>query len=180
MNQSMPDRFLIGVTGHRHLRGGAKFVVTTLQRVLARLRQAHPEDLVALSALAEGADTCFAEEALALSIPLEAVIPFEGYSEDFPPGLARERFERLLAQACAVHRLPYNARSDEAYLAAGLWITDHSDLLIAVWDEQPARGKGGTGDVVQYARSIGRPLVLINPVSQRMTETYTLREISDG
>ena len=40
-----------------------------------------------------------------------------------------------------------------------------ADVLIAVWDGQPARGKGGTADVVDYAKSLGKPLVVIDAVT---------------
>jgi hypothetical protein len=40
-----------------------------------------------------------------------------------------------------------------------------SDVLMAVWDGQPARGKGGTAEVVEYARALGKPLILINPAT---------------
>ncbi|MFG2222777.1 hypothetical protein [Streptomyces sp. NPDC048644] len=37
------------------------------------------------------------------------------------------------------------------------------DRLIAVWDGQPARGYGGTADVVAYARSTGVPVEVVWP-----------------
>ena len=35
----------------------------------------------------------------------------------------------------------------------------HSDLLIAVWDGQVPRGRGGTGEVVELAMTRGVPIV---------------------
>lgn len=172
--------FRVGVTGHRHLEDGEDFTARSLREILKRLHDEHPDGIVALSALAEGADTLFAEIALDLRIPFAVVIPFECYEQDFPPGPARERFKRLLSLARDVHYLPYHDRSDDAYLAGGQWIVDHSDWVVAVWDGQPARGKGGTGDVVQYARQKGRPLVLINPLTQTVTEEHPSQEASDG
>jgi hypothetical protein len=40
---------------------------------------------------------------------------------------------------------------------------DHADLLWAVWDGQPARGYGGTADVVAAARAKGLPVRVIWP-----------------
>ncbi|WP_041624991.1 hypothetical protein [Stackebrandtia nassauensis] len=37
------------------------------------------------------------------------------------------------------------------------------DQLIAVWDGQPARGYGGTADVVDYARDHGIDVTVIWP-----------------
>src|SRR5439155_12740709 len=38
---------------------------------------------------------------------------------------------------------------------------DRCDVLIALWDGQPARGRGGTAEVVALARRVGRPLICI-------------------
>jgi hypothetical protein len=40
---------------------------------------------------------------------------------------------------------------------------DRSSVLVAVWDGQPARGLGGTADVVAYARQRGVPMEVIWP-----------------
>ncbi len=133
--------------------------------MLCQLQQNIEGEIAAFPAITEGADTVFAEAALALNIPLEVVIPFEQYAADFPFGPQLTPFEQLLDLAQAVHVLPYQERSDDAYLAGGVWLVDHSDSLLAVWEEQPACGKGGTGDIVQYARSRGLPIFFINPGS---------------
>jgi hypothetical protein len=36
-----------------------------------------------------------------------------------------------------------------------------AEVLIAVWDGLPARGLGGTADVVAYAKQCGRPVEVI-------------------
>ena len=46
---------------------------------------------------------------------------------------------------------------------------DGSDVLIAVWDGEPARGRGGTAEVVAYARSLGKPVVLIDSNTLEVT-----------
>jgi hypothetical protein len=43
----------------------------------------------------------------------------------------------------------------QAYWRAGREVVDRSDVLIALWDGQPAHGTGGTGEVVAYARRSG-------------------------
>ncbi|MDP9110532.1 MAG: hypothetical protein M3M96_02725, partial [Candidatus Eremiobacteraeota bacterium] len=62
--------------------------------------------------------------------------------------------------------LPYDAPTGEAFLAAGKYLVENSDILFAVWDGEPSRGIGGTADVVSYARSAGRHIVRINPKAQ--------------
>lgn len=160
----MTRPYRIGVTGHRNMGDQAtvQFVMQTFHELLTQAQREHPTGVVALSGLAEGSDTLFAEAAVALGIPLEAVIAYDGFENDFPPGSARERYQHLLKQCQAVHRLPFRERSDEAYLAVGHWLVDHSDLMLAAWNGQPAAGKGGTGDVAAYAQRVGRPVVHID------------------
>ncbi len=40
---------------------------------------------------------------------------------------------------------------------------DRADRLFAVWDGKPARGYGGTADVVSEARKRGLPVTIIWP-----------------
>ena len=136
------------------------------------LRTEHGPDLVAYSALAIGSDTLFAEAALELDIRLEAVIPFGQYPHDFDPGPERDRFDHLLACAAAVHSLPYTTRSHKAYFAAGKWIVDHGDIFLAVHDGCPPNPtKGGTAEAVDYARSVSRRTIVLDPQT-RTTTSY--------
>jgi hypothetical protein len=157
------DRFIVGVTGHRDLGGAEDEVASALRAGLEEHHRTHGDRLVVLSAIAAGADSLFAEAATALGIPLTVVLPFEGYEEDFADGEEREMFETLLAAAERRCTLPYDGRSTDAYAAVGRWVVDHSDHLVAVWDGTPARGPGGTGDVVAYARERGHPVTVVTP-----------------
>ena len=53
--------------------------------------------------------------------------------------------------------------SEAAFLAAGRLVVERSDVLAAVWDGKPARGSGGTADVVDYAKELRREVVVIWP-----------------
>lgn len=44
-----------------------------------------------------------------------------------------------------------------------LWLVGLVDELIAVWDGKPARGYGGTADVVAYAERTGVPVRVLWP-----------------
>ena len=63
------------------------------------------------------------------------------------------------SQRLRTNGLPSDDCSEDAYLAAGHWIVDHSDLAILVWDGYPAAGKGGTADIASYARLVGCPFI---------------------
>jgi hypothetical protein len=147
-----------GIVGHRYLRGTAtsRFVARQCSAILRHLQIRHTA-VTALSAIAEGADTLFAEAALVLHIPLEIVHPFEGYASDFSTIHAHRRYERLRRAACTETRLGYPERSNEAYIAAMDWIVGHSDILIAAWNSYPAVGTGGTEHAVKRVIQTNRP-----------------------
>lgn len=159
--------FRIGFTGHQQMgdESTIQFVSQQLRDLLATYRQmAHDEgqEIVACSALAMGADQLFVKTALELSIPVEIVIPCAKYAEIFPTSEALDEYYRLLNRCQNAHSLPFEDCSDDAYLAAGHWIVDHSDLVILVWNGYPAAGKGGTADVASYARLVGRPFIHVH------------------
>ncbi|MEU5715237.1 hypothetical protein AB0G71_05510 [Streptomyces sp. NPDC020403] len=148
----------IGVTGHRSIPPEAHPHV--LEGIRAVLRAAGGS-LEALSSLAVGADQIFADLALAHGAELTAVIPSGDYEACFAEAADLARYRTLKARAVREVRLDFAHSTDEAYYAAGAYIADHCDRLLAVWDGRPARGLGGTGDIVTYARSLGRPVTVI-------------------
>jgi hypothetical protein len=149
----------IAVSGHRGLAEGTIRLVD--QAVRAALRAAGPA-VTGLSCLADGADQVFARAVLESGGLLEAVIPARQYRDGLPGG-ARPEYDRLLAQASAVHELPFAESAPESHMAASRFMVEHADELWAVWDGRPARGYGGTADVVAFARSGGVPVRVIWP-----------------
>jgi hypothetical protein len=69
----------------------------------------------------------------------------------------------MLAKAATVRRLPFTEPTSESYMTASRLMIDAADELYAVWDGRPARGYGGTADVVAYARKHGKPVRVIWP-----------------
>src|SRR5262249_303886 len=108
--------YRIGITGHRVLDDKAvAFLKKTFHNLLQQAQQDHPEGVVALSGLAIGSDTLFAEAALALGIPLEGILAYQGLEEDFDLG-ELEHYHKLLQQCQAIHQLTFSERSEDAYL----------------------------------------------------------------
>jgi alpha-beta hydrolase superfamily lysophospholipase len=157
----------LGIVGHRELEPEAADFVCAESVTLLSTALAASGEVVALSALAEGADTLFAEAALSLLVPLEVVRPFSSYAEDFTRGPARRRYRALAAAARAETRLRFDARCERAYEAAMRWVVDNCDLLVAAWDGGPARGRGGTAEAVRHAVRIGRPVLRLD-VTERV------------
>lgn len=162
--------FRVGIVGHRYL-ADAKTVTFVAEHCLTILKQtkvANP-DVVALSAIAEGADTLFAEAALALAIPLEIVRPFDDYVSDFKTATSRRRYRKLRSAARSEVELIHQKRSDAAYEAAMNWIVTQSDVLVVVWDGLHAAGAGGTGDAVKEATLLNRPWLHLDVINFSVT-----------
>jgi len=47
----------------------------------------------------------------------------------------------------AISRRIGEVTDEDAYMAAGRRVVDLSDVMIAVWNAKPAKGKGGTADI---------------------------------
>jgi len=153
----------IAISGHRGLPPETARLVDEAVRA-ALSRQA--ADVTGLSLLADGADQIVARALLDLGGQIEAVIPATRYRQGLPPG-AWPEYDRLLAQAQTVHRLDFTDSTSEAHMAASEFMLRQADELLAIWDGKPARGYGGTADVVAYARNSGIPVQVIWPAGAR-------------
>ena len=155
----------VGVTGHRFLADPER-LTAGVEAALRRIEQAFPHGpLTVISALAEGADRLVARRFLArpeahLVVPLP--LPQSDYMADFESPASREEFLDLLAQAEQVVTLPPASNRDQAYAAAGRYVLDHCDVLIAIWDGKPAQGLAGTSEIVALARARRLPLAWIH------------------
>ncbi|MFE6837628.1 hypothetical protein ACFVFI_22725 [Streptomyces sp. NPDC057705] len=148
----------IGVTGHRSIPDA---VLGHVENGLRAVLGGHEGPLEAISSLAEGADQLFAAIALECGAGLTVVIPSGDYEDGFEGAEALARYRRLKRRATQEIRMDFARSTDEAYYAAGAYIADSCDRLVAVWDGQPARGHGGTGEIVAYARALGKPVTVI-------------------
>src|SRR5207249_3115697 len=104
---------------------------------------------------------------------LEAVVPFPEYEQAFP-ARERNRYRALLDAASAITVLEKRRSKQESYLAAGKKVVDATDLLLAVWDGKPARGLGGTADVIEYARQELKQIIRLDPISRSVTKFEAL------
>jgi hypothetical protein len=149
----------IGVTGHRDLVESEKPALEVRVRALFdSLSASYPDlDLQLLTALAEGADRLVAEIAIELEIPLVAVLPMNqlDYEEDFESSQSLAEFRSMLAKAQQVITLS-NASGqnsfgrDSQYAQLGLFISNHCQVLLTLWDGKPFDAVGGTAHVVHY------------------------------
>lgn len=94
---------------------------------------------------------------------LHVIVPSADYASTFLNSTDRTNYNSLLARAESIESLDYPRPSEDAFLEAGRKAVEMSDVLIAIWDGQPARGKGGTADVVGIAQDLGRRVVVLWP-----------------
>lgn len=153
----------VGITGHQEREGvDWVWVGETITHELAGLSGVTR----AFSSLAVGSDQVFARAALAVGIPVMAVIPMDGY-ERFFTLQARAAYQSLLG-ACDVTNLGWTGDDQEGFFAAGKFIVESSDLLFAVWDGKNSKGVGGTADVVAFALAKPMRVIHIDPIFQRV------------
>jgi hypothetical protein len=148
----------IAISGHRGLPTTVQAQVD--QAIRAALNELN--DVTGLSCLADGPDQIFARAVWDHGGQIEAVVPAARYRDRLPKD-AHAEYDRLLAQAVTVHRLPFTRSTSEAHMAASEYMIGRAGQLWAVWDGQPARGYGGTADVVACARANGLPVRVIWP-----------------
>jgi hypothetical protein len=124
-----------------------------------------PAQLRLHTGLASGADQMAARSARSSGFAVRALLPFEAdeYRNDFTPGDELDEFERELEAADEVVALPGDrADSDGAYVLVGESLVEAADVLVAIWDGEAGRGRGGTAHVVELALQSSVPVIHID------------------
>jgi hypothetical protein len=166
----------IGVTGHRDLAHPDVVRLACIDLIDQHRRDQRADIIEIWSSLAEGADRIVAQLVPAHAERLVVVLPLEpaDYCNDFVTPQSRQEFDELLRTA---HRVevtgadPVESSTDareSAYERAGLAIVEHCDVLLALWDGGPSRGRGGTAEIVRVARDRGRAVIHV-PVVRAAT-----------
>ena len=153
----------IGVTGHRDLL--ADEVPALKEKVrdfFLKLESDFPDlDLQLISPMAEGSDRLVTDVALELGIELIVPLPMPqaDYEKDFSSPAAVELFRdslekaqiiylRTLSEAAGQQVTPQDR--DRQYAQLGIFVSNHSQVLLALWDGKPSSATGGTASVVNY------------------------------
>lgn len=150
----------VGITGHRGLGADVESRVRAL--LDAAVGAYDDADLVGVSCIADGPDAWFAEAVVRRGGRLEVVVPAADYRNALPRW-HHATYDTLLGQASRVHETGMAESTSEAHMVGSEILVDLSDELLAVWDGQPARGFGGTADVVAYAERTGVPVRVLWP-----------------
>lgn len=150
----------LGITGHRGLVDGVAHQVH--EAIRSELSRYSPGELVGVSCIADGPDAWFARGVLDRGGRIEVVIPADAYRAGLPEWHHAE-YDALLAAAAEVHHTGLAESDSRAHMAGSEVLVGLVDRLIAVWDGEPARGYGGTADVVAYAHRTGVPVHVLWP-----------------
>jgi len=156
----------IGVTGHRDLIAAEEPALREQVRAFfQQLSDDFPDlQLQLLTPLAEGADRLVTGVAHEMGVPFTAVLPMsqEIYEKDFDEEESLILFRQQLDAAQSVISLPpYNGidptyieshgpMRDQQYVQAGVFISNHCQVLLTLWDGLEAQHEGGTADVLHY------------------------------
>lgn len=150
----------LGMTGHRGLPEDVERIVR--DALLAVIQQEKADDLVGVSCIADGPDTWFAEMVLDHGGRIEVVIPAEEYRESLPES-HHAVYDELVRRASQVHSTGLKEPNSQAHQVGSEIVVGLVDRLVAVWDGKPARGYGGSADVVAYALRTCVPVKVIWP-----------------
>lgn len=173
--------WLVGFSGNRPRSGSPgrsaeeiEACAPHLAEALAELQQRAEKEgghIELFTGLAEGADLVVVEQARRMDIPVHVILPMplEQFRQDFEAGSpALARMERCLEEirsddAGSVRVSAGANQRPDCYSDAGYRILAVSDVCLFLDNGEPAAGKGGTNDMIDIARDLGRPYWIINP-----------------
>jgi hypothetical protein len=159
----------IGITGHRNIRDEDKLRLKQIliHAIDEKIAQCPDTPVIILTPLAEGADRLAAYAAIECGIPYIAALPMpvEEYRKDFITPESLHEFNDLLGKADLWFELPlsegtreeelqYNKeKRDDQYYNIGFYIARQSQMLIALWDGNDNKKRGGTAHIVNIKRT---------------------------
>ena len=167
---------VVGVTGHRNIDGTdkeqlkneVKAALCEVQTACAGENGSGNAPVIMLNALAQGADMLCAEVALEMGIDIYAVLPCEAeiYLASFTDQAEKAKLGGFLNAAKRVIVSPDAEKNhkesddpsgmserDYEYRQAGIYIAEHSHVLLALWDGHPPKQAFGCGtfEVIKFA-----------------------------
>ncbi|MEU0689544.1 hypothetical protein [Streptomyces uncialis] len=150
----------VGITGHRGLPGPVEDQVRPL--LAEKIKRYGAQDLVGVSCIADGPDAWWAQLVLEAGGRIEVVVPATEYRDNLPEW-HHQQYDELIRRASDVHHTGIAESTSQAHQTGSEILVGLSDEVVAVWDGLPARGYGGTADVVAYAQRVGVPVAVLWP-----------------
>jgi len=154
---------IVSITGHRPSKLGKEygFIGPYTDYIKGELFK-HIDELKPskiISGMALGVDQIWEKCGIRRGIRVVPAVPFEGQESVWPE--KSKRLYKLILENSLVEKFVV---SDGGYSVSKMqtrneWMVDNSDILIAVWDGS----NGGTANCVEYAESLGKKTIRINP-----------------
>jgi hypothetical protein len=154
----------IGITGHQKIE--SQLIVWLKHTILTEIGKHNIEK--GYTSLAIGADQLFANILIDNHIPVIAIIPSENYVETFNKEQLKA-YLNLLTKVESKIELSFEEPTEDSFYKAGKLVVEHSDILFAVWNGLPAEGKGGTADIVEYAKSMNKRIIHFNVLKKEVS-----------
>lgn len=171
---------IMGVTGHRNIDVKDKDLIKRITVEIRAIRNTHKgAEFIILSGLAEGADRLVAKIAmkeLKAKLIVVLAVPEEYFLMDFADNKSKREFKNLLGKADAIITAPllskrawqsYTPSRNNQYAWIGAFIAIHSNYLLAIWDGKPARGRGGTAEVVRWYKGGRIPKLMLTEMTKQ-------------
>lgn len=166
--------WLVGFAGHRKV-GDPAIAKAVIARELENLSASLNGRIHGVSGAAAGADLLFLDACEEAGIPTIVLLPFprERFQQDFQNPAEWQRALHHMDRALWCEVTPGNEEAPAAYHVTGREILEVSDRLILLWDGQPPRGLGGTGETAAEAAKWNIPTRVIDAT------TYQPRWLED-
>ena len=150
----------IAVTGHRPDKLGGYEATANFRIIRHHMCQLIMlfDNPTLLSGGALGIDQLWIEAGIELGTPVEAILPFEGYSDKWPL-FARRKYQDLLDKCSAVRYVSEPGYETWKLQKRNEWLVDDSDVLVAYWTGVAS----GTKNCIDYAKSQDSVIVSFNP-----------------
>lgn len=158
---------IASVTGHRPDKLGFEYDLkgpTTLRisgELIKWLKQHSPSKVI--SGMALGVDQIWAICAIKLDIPVIAAIPCANQENRWPEA-SKKLYRKIMSHPSVIpHYVDSGAYAAYKMQQRNIWMVENSDVVVAVWDGS----KGGTGNCVAFAESVGKKIFIFDPKKNR-------------
>jgi len=125
-----------------------------------------------ISGMSLGFDMAMAQAAIELEVPFIAAIPFEGQESKWPKE-SQEYYHKLLEQASEIEFVSNPGYEAWKMQKRNEFMVNNSDVVVALWDGS----ESGTGNCVDYANSVEKPVINYWDVWEQNKTTIPLSSV---
>lgn len=148
-----PDKLPNRITGYDLSNPTYRYIRKELIKIIKELE---PEKII--SGMALGFDQLLAQVSIDLHIPLIAAVPFVG-QESIWPLHSKDIYKQLIEKAAEVMIVSQGGYSPSKMQIRNKWMVDQANAIVACFDGS----RGGTANCVEYANSVKKQIIYINP-----------------